>query len=160
MGIISSFVNSIMLPRKKAVLNINRIKIGSSVLYFALLIFIVTIPNLIRLLTSDNSEFNGLPRGIFVFQTLVFYPFQTIFFGLIGISLLAAVGVLMNKAVKRRVKYALLWKMSLHASTIPLILYAIMSNLFTVHYYLSAILLLLVIYILYRMITVFPKPKK
>lgn len=158
MGIVSSFINSLLLPRKKAVLNINKIKIGSSVAYFFILLMIVTLPDLIRLLLTD--DLNGVPRSVYMVQLLVFYPFQSIFSGLIGITLVAAVGVILNKLVKRKLKYALLWKMSIHAATIPLLLYAIIKNLFANNIYVTTILVLSVFIILLKMITVFPKPKQ
>ncbi|WP_042460212.1 DUF1189 family protein [Neobacillus dielmonensis] len=160
MGIVSSFVNSLMLPKKKAVLKINKIKISTSVIYFALLMLVITLPDLLKLTSSYDTQFNDLPRSVFMFQIVIFYPFQSIFTGILGISLVAAAGLLMNKLTHRKIKYALLWKMSLHASTTPLILYALIRNFFFVNFVISLLLILLVLYFLYKMITVFPKPKK
>ncbi|WP_462408616.1 DUF1189 family protein [Neobacillus sp. Marseille-QA0830] len=159
MGIVSSFVNSLMLPSKKAVLKINKSKISISVIYFALLMLLITLPDLLKLVSSYDSKFNDVPRSVFMFQVAVFYPFQSIFTGILGISLVAAVGLLMNKLTHRKIKYALLWKMSLHASTTPLILYALIRNLFFVNPVISLVLIFLVLFILYKMIVVYPKPK-
>lgn len=158
MEIFSSFVNSLMLPKKKAVLNINKMKVGSSVAYFAIFIILITLPDIMKILLNDHSDFSSVPEGVFIFQILVFYPLESIFFGLIGISLVAAIGMLMNKLTGRRLKYALLWKMALHASTTPLLLYTVVKNIFAMNSLISAVLFLLVFFLLYRMITVFPKP--
>ncbi|WP_251551029.1 DUF1189 family protein [Neobacillus muris] len=160
MGIVSSFVNSLMLPSKKAVLKINKLKVSTSVFYFALLILLITLPDLIRLILSYDTQFSDLPRSVFIFQIVVFYPFQSIFIGILGITVAAAAGLLMNKWMQRRIKYALLWKMSLHASTTPLILYALVRNLYSINLVISIVLMLFVLYILYKMIAVYPKPKK
>jgi len=160
MGIISSFLNSLMLPKKKAVLAINKTKIGHSVAYLAALLFIVTLPDLIQLISSYDSEFSEVPQNVFIIQIVVFYPLQIIFLGLIGISFIAAIGVGISRLVKRNIKFALMWKMAIHASTTPLLLYVILKNLIAIHNSLSVLLFIFVIVILYGMITVYPKPKK
>ncbi|MCD4838658.1 DUF1189 domain-containing protein [Neobacillus sedimentimangrovi] len=159
MGIISSLLNSFMLPRKKAVLNINKLNIGSSVTYFILLLFLVTLPDLIKLLINYNDQFGEMPRSVFFIQIVVFYPLQIIFLGLITITSIAVIGLVLNKLLERKLRFALLWKMAIHASTIPLFLYALINNLYSVNTYISVFLILILFFILYKIILVFPKPK-
>ncbi|RLL41754.1 DUF1189 domain-containing protein [Oceanobacillus piezotolerans] len=153
-------VNSIKLPKKDAMFQLNRVGLDIAVVYNFILIFIISIPSLIERLTISNgfgSEMNVAFTFIYFFM-FYYLPLTVIIF--ITLSLIAYIGSLIAKIMKRKLHYSLLWKMCSFTTTIPFLLYIVLSLAFPVNdIYLFAAFLYTII-LLVRMISIYPKRRE
>ena len=122
MGVLQAFKLSLSLPSKKAVFQLNRIKTKDFFLYILLLHLFLGLPGAIKMFIDfiANEEMDGS----FLLGVTI-YPFLIVTFGIVGISSLAAVGLMITTVLKRRLVYQLLWKMAMYASTTSIVLYTI-----------------------------------
>lgn len=157
MVFLQAFLYSIKLPHKKAMFQLNRIGMDITILYMFLILLLVSIPSLIERLTATNgpgADLNVFFRIIYFF---IFYylPLAVIVFLLL--SLIAYIGVGIAKLMKRKLRFAILWKMSAYTTTIPFILYTILALIYPVS---DSFLWLFFIYtflFLIKIISVYPK---
>lgn len=160
MGIqlLKAFKCSIQLPGKRAMFQLNRMKMGGTLLYLFILLFIVTIPGGVRfILSSDSGIGHNVPPTLFVLQYIVFDYLLFVFTGLCTISFVAAICLGISGFMQRKMAYRHLWKLAAYATTVPFLLYAI-AIIFNVHSpIIPIVLLLLTLAILTRMISIFPK---
>ncbi|MRH41759.1 DUF1189 domain-containing protein [Aquibacillus halophilus] len=149
---------SLSLPKKEAVFFLNRVSMRDTLVYLFALLFLVFLPEGIQSLLADNLS-QSERASSYILQMIVFYPIYIIFLSLIGISALAASGLLIVKVGKRKLAYQHLWKMTSFALTVPLILNMIVSFI-GLDYWLIRLLILLMFYlILYKMVMVYPRNK-
>jgi hypothetical protein len=135
-------------PKKEAILRLNRLSMKYAMIYFFILMVILIVP----------LEFNLLFSSHYIVQILIYYPFMMIFFGLISLILLSGCGVLISRIFRRKLKFQLLWKMTIFSLTKPLALSLV--NSFTGNITIvNVIVLLMLAYYMIRMILVFPKKK-
>ena len=156
MGVLQAFKLSLLLPSKKAVFQLNRIKTKDFFLYILLLHLLLGLPGAISMLIEfiKKGEMDG---SLLLGVTL--YPFLIVTFGIVGISSLAAVGLMITTVLKRRLVYQLLWKMAMYASTTSIVLYTIIDLLGMINWVVNSLLLLLFVFTLTKMILVYPKMK-
>ncbi|WP_156289920.1 DUF1189 family protein [Oceanobacillus salinisoli] len=153
----NSFLNSMKLPNKQAMFQLNRVGLDIAIFYILILLLIVSIPSLVDRLTDADgfgSDINLIFTLIYFF---IFYylPLTVIVFAIISIT--AYLGKLISKILKRKLHYSLLWKMTAFTITIPFLLYTILAFLFSVT---DIYLLFAFIYsfgLLCRMIFIYPK---
>ncbi|WP_313892241.1 DUF1189 family protein [Psychrobacillus sp.] len=157
MGLLNAFKLSLLLPKKKAVYQLNRVKTKDFLLYILLLHVLFALPNGVSLIV-DFMKSEDLDNTLLLAGFL--YPLLVIMTGTIIISLLAMVGVLVRWMTKRKLVYQLLWKMAMYACTYPVILYVISSLLHqtTTIEYIGLLLLFLIIFT--KMILTYPQMKK
>lgn len=117
------FTNSIRLPSKKAVRRLNQIGMDFTVFYMFLLLLIASIPSFLEQLFGSTGTNFEISFFFFILYFFMFFylPFVLIIFGML--SLLAYIAVLLTKVLKRRLRFAILWKLIAYATTIPLLLY-------------------------------------
>ncbi len=154
-----AFKNSLLLPKKKAVFRLNRISMRNTLVYLFLVLFLALSPNFILSALSNKELLEGNGLDLFLLQLIVLYPMVCIFLGIVVISLLAGGGMLLKGLFKRKLAYQQLWKMSVFALTIPLILFFIISFLELRHWMLYIGLLVLFYLYITFMIMVYPKRK-
>jgi len=149
------FKHSIQLPKKTAIFKLNRIGLDIAVFYNFILFFIVSLPTLYSELI--NSEMNVLFKFIYYF---IFYylPFTIIVF--ISLSFIAFIVSIVAKLYHRKLRYSLIWKISSFTTTIPLLLYMLISLFYRIpgSYFIFAFLYSFIILI--RMIFIYPRRKK
>ncbi|QAS52591.1 DUF1189 family protein [Halobacillus litoralis] len=157
MGFFNSLVNSLRLPKKEAMFHLNRKGITNTILYLFLLLLILFMPDMIATVIHMESNLTEVSRGRYIIQFLVFYPLLIVFLILVGVSVLAGGGLLMRKALGRKLAYQQLWKLTAYATTLPLILSVILKYL-TVPDGISALIFISIFaFFMYRMIVVYPR---
>lgn len=159
MGILDSLLKSLRLPKKEAMFHLNRKGMTHTILYLFVLLGVLFLPDMIYAVLYLDSTLTEVSRGQFLVQMFVFYPMFIIFLILIGVSILAGGGLLMRKALGRRLTYQQLWKMTAYATTLPLISSVLLKTI-AVPDGISALLFMIIItFLLYKMITIYPKKK-
>ncbi|MFD1851009.1 hypothetical protein [Oceanobacillus bengalensis] len=127
------FVNSIKLPNKQAMFKLNRVGLDHAVFYNFLLLFIVSLPSLIKRLTDTNAigaDMNVIFTLIYFFM-FYYLPITIIVF--VILSGIAYIGKIIARLTKRKLHYSLLWKISSFTTTIPFLLYTILALVFPVN---------------------------
>ncbi|RDW16775.1 hypothetical protein [Oceanobacillus chungangensis] len=151
------FVSSIKLPTKEAMFKLNRVGMDFALFYMFILLFIVSTPALferITVTTGIAGEMNLIFKVIYFF---IFYylPMSLIVLGCI--SLVAYIGTFIAKLMQRKLRYAIIWKLISFTTTIPLLVYTVMSLVYSVS---NTYLLLALVYsisLLIIMISLYPK---
>lgn len=156
MGVLKAFKLSLLLPSKKAVFQLNRIKTKDFFLYILLLHILLGLPGAVKMLIDFIGK--GEMGGSFLLGATL-YPFLIVTFGIVGISLLATIGLMIRTLTKRRLVYSLLWKMAMYASTTSIVLYTIFDLLGMINWVVNSLLFILFLFTLTKMILVYPKIK-
>lgn len=115
--------HSMKLPRKKSMFALNRTGMDISMIYLFLLIFIVSIPDLINRIMSPNP-----PDMIVVFTILYFFMFYylpLVVMMLLAISAVSYIATLIAKWMQRKLRFQTLLKMCIYALTVPFLVYII-----------------------------------
>lgn len=157
MGVLHALKLCLLLPSKRAVFQLNRVKTKDFLVYILLLHLLISFPNGARLIrNSINSGEFGKESLLILF----IYPLFIILFGIVGILLLASVGILIRTITKRKLVYQLLWKMTVFALTYPIILYTLFDGLGITHWIVNLLLLVIFLVIFLNMILAYPKVRK
>ncbi len=156
----STLSDSWRLPEKTAMKRLNRLEMRNTLVFLLLLLFILALPIEINLLLDESYKENDIPQNVYFIQVLLFYPFLMLFLGILGISLVAGVGVAVSRLVHRQLKFQFLWKMCAFALTKPIIIFAVANLFIGTHWVVNAFVFILLFYTVLRMIFHYPKRKK
>lgn len=156
MGVLNALKLSLSLPNKKAVFQLNRVKTKDFFLYILFLHILLGLPGAIGMLIEFISK--GEMDGSFLLAATL-YPFLIVTLGIVGISLLATIGLMIRTITKRRLVYQLLWKMAMYASTTPIVLYMIFDLFGSVNWIFNSLLFGWFLFTFTRMILVYPRMK-
>lgn len=156
---LQAFLHSLKLPKKQAIFKLNRIGMDITVVYMFILIMLASIPSLIERLTAVSGASAVIPLFMLLVYFFMFYylPLTLMIFSLL--SLIAYIGTVIAKLLRRKVRFSILWKLSAYTTTIPFILYTFLALILPVS---DAFLWLFILYSLLftiKIITVFPKRK-
>lgn len=157
MGVLNALKLSLSLPSKKAVFQLNRIKTKDFFLYIVFLHILLGLPGAVSMLIEFLSK--GELDGAFLLGVTL-YPFLIVTFGIVGISLLATIGLLIRTVTQRRLVYQLLWKMAMYASTTPIIVYTIFDLFGVMNWFVNVVLFAWFLFTLTSMVLVYPKRMK
>lgn len=157
MGILHVLKLSLMAPSRQAVFQLNRVKTKHFFGYILFLLLLVFLPNGIQLI-ADSVDSGGFAQEYLII--LILYPSLVILFGILGVSLLASLGLLFRTMTGRKLVYPLLWRMTVYALTYPVIIFTIMELLDITFPFMGVLLLVLFIIIFFTMILVYPKARK
>ncbi|HEY4599821.1 MAG TPA: DUF1189 family protein [Cerasibacillus sp.] len=152
-----ALIHSLKLPKKQSVFQLNRVGMDIVVFYLFILLGIVSLPTLIEFLLVDT----GLTARMNVVFRLIYYfifsylPLTIIVFLLL--SLVAYIGLGLTRLLKRKLHYAILWKMSAFISTIPFLLYTIVSLFYPLDDHWLFVLIPYTLIFLFKIITIYPK---
>lgn len=156
------FMESFKLPNKRALFKLNRVGMDIVVIYLFILLFLVSIPSFIQQITGTSSSgyINDLNLFFQIIYFFIFYylPINVIVFLLL--SLVAYIGLGITKIMKRKLRFAILWKMSAFSITVPFVIYRFIALFIPLN---NTFLLIAVLYIftlLIIMISIYPKRKK
>ncbi len=154
---LETFLESIKLPSKTALFKLNRTGMDIVVIYMFFLILIISIPSLVDQLLHPE----GLSKETNVIFIIIFFfifhvlPMNIIIF--IAISLLSFIFLGITKFMQRKLRFAILWKMTAYTTTVPFIIYMILALFFHIsHTYLWISILYTVILVI-KMISIYPK---
>lgn len=160
MVFLQAFLESIQLPRKKAVFRLNRIGMDITVVYMFMMLIIVSIPSFIDRLQATDGFSSDLPFVFLVIYFFIFYylPLTIIIF--LILSAVAYIGTKVAHFARRKLRFSLLWKMSAYTTTIPFLVYAILALLFRIDDTFLWLFLLYTVTLLLKIITIYPKKRK
>src|SRR5699024_8837698 len=150
-----TFINSIKLPNKQAMFKLNRTGMDITVVYMFILLFFVSLPAFVEQIT--NTAMNSLFLVIYFFM-FSYLPLTIIVFLLL--SAVAYIGTWIAKLLKRKLRFSLLWKMSAYLTTIPFLIYMVLSFIFPVSDHFLWLILIYTLFLLIKVITVYPKRRK
>lgn len=157
MGILHVLKFSLMAPAERAVFQLNRVKTKHFFSYILFLLLLVLLPNGVQLI-ADSVNSGGFGQEYLII--LILYPSLVILFGILGISLLASLGLFFRWLTERKLVYSLLWRMTVYALTYPIIIFTIL-DLFDITYpVINLLLFAIFVIIFFRMILVYPKARK
>ncbi|HEX6923583.1 MAG TPA: DUF1189 family protein [Bacillales bacterium] len=155
MNLLKTFKLSLQLPKKEALFRLNRMKMSTVMVYLFILMFIASVPGGVKFVLTDHST--NVPPTLFVLQFFFFYYLLFAFIGLMGLSILALVGLWISKSLRRKLTYRQLWKMSVFSVTIPVFLYTLAESIWPDNGFILIIFFGLALAILTKMIGVFPR---
>lgn len=148
---------TLLLPKKQAVFQLNRVKTKDFFMYAGFLIFLVLLPNGIRLINESINSGSFTREYLLI---LIFYPSLIILFSIIGISLLAAMGMLIKIMTKRKMAYQLLWRMTIYVLTYPVLIYTLFDLIGIQNAWINLLLFLIFVVVFSKMILVYPKARR
>ncbi|WP_163538662.1 hypothetical protein [Gracilibacillus sp. YIM 98692] len=156
MSILSVITYCMKLPNKKALFQLNRVNMRDTLVYLFILFFLTFSPNVINAMLNFDPVEASLSYSQYVMQVIIFYPFLIMFLVISGVSLLAFGAWVIKWAMKRKLVYQQLWKMTGFALLLPLFIYQLIfwapiHNIFA--YTISLIWLYALIY---QMVLVYP----
>lgn len=156
------FMDSIKLPNKKALFKLNRVGMDLVVIYLFILLFIVSIPTFIQQVTSTAASgyINDLNLFFQIIYFFIFYylPINVIVFLLL--SLVAYIGLGITKIMQRKLRFAILWKMSAFSITVPIITYSIIALFIPLSNIFPLLAFLYIFTLLIMMISIYPRRRK
>lgn len=157
---IRAFLHSMQLPKKKALFQLNRIGMDITIVYMFILLAIVSVPSLIDSFLAPEGSFTQINA----FFALVYF-FFVYYLSLIGIvfvflSIIAYIGTGLATLLKRKIRFAILWKLCAFATTIPFLLYTVIAFFHPVSRFFLWLFIAYIFLFLFKMITVFPQRKK
>src|SRR5690625_5154762 len=156
----NSFLHSVRLPKKKSVFYLNRIGMDITVIYMFILLAITSVPALIEQISnSKESSLQLHPFFLFIYFFIFYYLIITIIV-FCTISFLAYVWTLISKLLQRKLRFAILWKMTAYSTTIPFLLFTVITFFYPVSHYFLFISVLYIIIILLNIILIYPKRKR
>lgn len=156
---VNTFLYSVQLPRKNAVFQLNRIGMDIVVIYMFLLLFIVSIPSLVDQLTNPDSFRANMNILFFIIYFFIFYylPLTVIVFA--TLSMLAYIAKGFATMMKRKLHFAILWKMSALSTTLPFLIYTLLTFIFPIDDRVLWIGILYIIILLTKIILIYPRRK-
>ncbi|HLS60853.1 MAG TPA: hypothetical protein VK044_06965 [Virgibacillus sp.] len=152
-----TFLDSIKLPNKRALFRLNRIGMDIVVIYLAILLFFVSIPSLIEQVSNPSGLGANMSLFFLMIYFFIFYylPLLVIVFSFL--SLIAYLGTGLTKLMKRKLRFAILWKMSAFATTVPFAIYTLFALFFPINDLYLWVSLLYTVILLIKMISIYPK---
>ncbi|RDW15233.1 hypothetical protein CWR48_19595 [Oceanobacillus arenosus] len=151
------FLNSIKLPSKNAMFKLNRVGMDFTLFYMFILLFIVSIPALVERIANPAGiglEMNHIFTVIYFF---IFYYLPMTLIVLGCISFVASIGTFIAKLMQRKLRYAIIWKLISFTTTIPLLVYTVISFVYSVSTIYLLLALTFCIILLIIMISQYPK---
>lgn len=151
------FKNSLLLPKKDAVFQLNRVSMRDAMTYMVCLLVLLFLPDIAKMIMNPEWMTEGITYSTYIIQILVFYPFLILFLVVAGVSMLAFVSFGMAKMAGRKLTYHYLWKMTGYALTVPLMIYTILKLFQINHAGVNLILMLVLYFSICKIILIYPK---
>lgn len=155
-----NFIYSIRLPQKRAVFNLNRIGMDITVLYLFVLIGIVSIPGLIEQIKVNSTAALYVQPFFYVIFFFAFYYLILVIIIFSVLSLTAYIATLLATLLQRKLRFSIMWKMAASATTIPLLIYTIISFFYPLSNYFLLFTIIYILFIISKVILIYPKRKK
>jgi|SRR5699024_10121936 len=147
------FLQSVQLPKKQAAFTLNRIGMDATVFYIFIILFIASIPTYIEQL-RENEQLSTFFFSIFFF---IFHYLPVVIIVFVALSLLAWFGSLIATMAKRKLRFSILWKMTASATTIPLLLFTLISFFYKLHTIYLIISIGFILFIVTKIIFLYPQ---
>lgn len=152
-----AFQQSLKLPQKNAVFTLNRIGMDTTVFYLFILLAIVSLPELMNQIIADDTAGFNVHIIFILIYFFIFYYLMLLLIVFIALSIIAYISLIISRGLKRKLHYSILWKMSAFATTIPLIIYTIISFFHSLNYLYLTLATIFIFFILIKIILIYPK---
>lgn len=154
------FFYSIRLPQKQAVFNLNRIGMDTTVIYLFILIGFISMPELFyQLFENKTGTLFTHPFFVILFFFSFYYlPLVIIIF--ITLSLISYLITLFATAFGRKLRFSIMWKMAASATTIPLIVFGILTSFLSLSNYFLLLANIFIFAILIKIVFIYPRVSK
>ncbi|MDM8101385.1 MULTISPECIES: DUF1189 family protein [Oceanobacillus] len=150
---------SLFLPQKKAMFQINRIGMDQIMIYLFILFMVTSLPELISRLTS----WSGLGGEMnIIFQLIYFFMFYYLILSilLLGvISFIAYLGRGIVRLANRKLYYGTLWKLTACSLTIPMLIFTLFSFIWSIPDWFLFIFFIYPVVLLVRMVFLYPQKR-
>lgn len=160
MVFLTSFVESIQLPKKKAIFKLNRVGMDAVVVYMFILLGIVSLPNLTNQLRVGSELSADIGPFFYLIYFFIFHYLVVVVLVFIVISIIAYIATKFTKISGRKLHYSILWKMVAFSTTLPFILYTILAFFYDLNDNFLWLSFIYTFFLLYKIITIYPKRKK
>lgn len=160
MVFLTSFVESIQLPKKKSIFKLNRVGMDAVVVYMFILLGIVSLPNLINQLRVGSELSADIGPFFYLIYFFIFHYLVVVVLVFIVISIIAYIATKFTKISGRKLHYSILWKMVAFSTTLPFILYTILAFFYDLNDNFLWLSFIYTFFLLYKIITIYPKRKK
>lgn len=156
----NSLLHSIKLPQKKSVFFLNRIGMDMTVIYLFILLAFASVPALLEQISMNKqTDIQLHPFFLSIYFFIFYYLILTIIVFSI-ISLIAYVWTLVARLLQRKLRFAILWKMTAYSTTIPFLLFTFISFFYPVSHYFLLFSVFYIAIILLKIIFIYPKRKQ
>ena len=157
MNLLFIFKQSLFLPKKEALFHLNRMSMRDTITYMVCLLLLLLSPDIVKMILDTEVAHGALPRSVYIVQIIVIYPLLIFFIVVAGVSILAVTAAIVKRVLGRKLAYHHLWKMTVYALTLPLIIYTVLKFLPIDHFVVNILPLLIFYFLIYKMILVYPK---
>ncbi|WP_382393711.1 hypothetical protein [Lentibacillus juripiscarius] len=154
------FVDSLKLPAKQAMFRLNRIGMDFTVLYMFILMVVVSVPSFTNRLQDVDGPGNSMNLLFFLIYFFIFYYLPLTIMVFLFISLIAYLGTGLAKFLWRKIRFSILWKLTVYTTTIPFILYMAAGLIFPLGDLWLSVFMIYSLVLILKIITVYPKRKK
>lgn len=155
----NTFKQSVKLPKKEAVFALNRVGMDITVIYLFILLAFASIPALLEQLFVNDPSLQIQTFFLLIYFFIFYYlPLVVIVFSIL--SFLAYVATVIANLLERKLRYSILWKITAFATTIPLLLFTVVSFFYPLSYLFLLLVTIYVLFIIVKIILIYPKRKK
>ena len=159
MQFIKILKESLLLPQKKAMFQLNRIGMDKIMIYLFILFMLASLPEFVSRLTS----WTGLGGEMnFILQLIYFFMFYYLILSILLIGVISFIAYLGRGIVRlsnRKLYYGTLWKLTACAMTIPIIVFSFISFIWPIPDWFLFIFFVYPILLLTRMIFLYPQKR-
>ncbi len=154
-----TFQHSLKLPQKNAVFTLNRIRMDTTVFYLFILLAIASLPELVNQILADDTAGFNVNIFFLLIYFFIFYYLMLVFIVFTILSIIAYISLIISRGLKRKLHYSILWKMSAFATTVPFILYTIISFFYSLSYLFLTLATIYIFFMIVKIILIYPKRK-
>ncbi len=156
---LDALIHSLTLPKRQSAFALNRIGMDITVIYLFILIGLASLPELFNQVFLNETSAAHLQIFFLIIYFFIFYYLILVVLVFINLSLIAYIGTLIARLGKRKLRYSIMWKMSAFATTLPLLLFSIVSFFYPLSPLFLLVSALYIFFILIKVIFIYPKRK-
>lgn len=160
MVFLTSFIESLQLPKKKSVFKLNRIGMDIVVIYMFIVLAIVSLPTLLNQIKNSSELSIEIGPFFYLIYFFIFHYLVIVVLIFIVISIIAYIATKLTHLSGRKLHYSVLWKMSAFSTTLPFLLYTILAFFYNLNDNFLWLSFFYTFLLLYKIITIYPKRKK
>lgn len=154
---LTTFIQSLQLPKKKSVFKLNRIGMDIVVIYMFIILAFVSLPTLINQLTDSSELSIKIGTFFYLIYFFIFHYLVIIVLIFIVISIIAYIATKFTQLSGRKLHYSILWKMSAFSTTLPFLLYTTLAFFYNLNDNFLWLSFIYTFFLLYKIITIYPK---
>lgn len=153
----NTFLNSLKLPNKKAMFQLNRTGMDTALIYMFFLIFLVSIPEFYNRLTGPEELYTNVLFFAIYFFIFYYLPFTIMM--LLSLSVVAFAYTKFAEVMERKLRFQIIWKLAAYATTIPVLIFTVTQFFIDLNFLAFMITFIWTTILVIKMILIFPKYK-